>query len=1749
MNSKTKGILAILLTICLVIGIVPAIVLAGWVVNPNFEETVVNSGVITGDTMLKPGEVKFGKKVTAVNGNPGQFDITLQVAARQFTDWVQDSEPVVYDIVFVLDNSGSMGASIVGMEAAAQQTINHILAQNTLEYYNRVSVVRYAGENKGPHLPNAAPWFSDPGAITFNIGTGTSDGGTNTMMALYEAYRRLSITDRNRAVGNDAKPLIVLLSDGVPTYSYTTVDSGTLVPSVLIGNGSVYGDDWSENDFDNNKHVRKHTANTIQYLQSIKSKVSGNPALTGLEIYTIGFGFNDLSTFEKPYGMATLNPTYANITAANGVPELISGFKLSTHVNPVDKYLTSGTSAADVIDKFSEITESIRLNDPITGDMAVFDKIDSNYTLIDSSGVPASVVFNPDGTVKWTLTNFLRVPSGSNSGAVAVGSNLNEVTFRVELNIASISNPNETTRYYTNTGNYNKTNTDNPNYAVFRPLSTNPFYAGTSVGSGQTNLKDGTVRQNLLSTGISKIKFVPDVGILTITKNDAYTAASGAAYEAIPAGAAFPVTVTFDKYNGIKLPTGFSGSNGTYKGNIALGVPISFLDVPAGAAYTVTETQTGSYAVPTYENQTGVITNGCTSYVTISNLKIKAPGVDVAKSIVGGTKAFYVKGDTIPFQIVVSNTGGVALTIDSIIDKINNTGDALEVYWNTAGNGRTVFEAGVSTITLAPGGSHTFFVDYTVTGNETGTNGANKNFVTVSGKYADDTPFEKSSHAKFCIAQPDLSVVKEQIGTTSSYENDGKWRADYRIVVKNNSNKVPLYNVILDDDMLKSGTKSGFELLAGSLKDENNNSVSFPHTIGSLAPGAEKTFTYSMILNANIWDIEDLLVTQDGTVAAWLAAQTAYEAALVAYEAALASYNTALATAETNEGAALAAAQTAYDDAVATALENYDTVRRDYEALSIANDMAMYAFNQAMAQYQIDLAAYNASDDPSAVEPTMPELLLTENSEQIGNFKAKADALYDDYLAAIANTAELNAALSAYNTAIAAAKPLDFDAVEENFIAAKAAFEALGELNVDFKLPAILPGDDVYENTVSATYKLQNNVNAPTDTVTGEKVIVTVEPETSPALAIDKKASLTGTGDWDYQVNIGHPVSGETFKTVYFRMTIKNVGTEKIEGISIYDDFDGTKVTGHLQLNGFSGTLDIGESAVITWSEDVPFDTSYQTDIKVNTFTVRYGGGTPAPYDKSVSAYIVIPAKQYAKVTLDKKVRINADIWGDKASVTSNDDVTFTFKYTLTNIGTKDTTVEINDVYNLMTYDTTHAGYVGDGRNTAVTLYDDDTFSRDVTTVIIPAGETKVLFAKITVASGMYIRNAAVAEYTGGKPGDETVEDHADANVNPLPKAYFDIVKQSVIQLGDENTTELLVNDGDIHTIFSDAPITLTFKITVTNKGSAPGSVILTDTLEGGILTDKDGTVIDTANVEVELNPGESKSFYYTVNNANPDTTVNNIAILSLPSDSDDVLIKEEDDATTKVVSLDTIPLVIEKLVKNAEGNWVDAATFTIGNGDVKDVEFKIIVKLTATISSLSDTVITGNVLDIFNNDTFNGKSFAYTLNADNGFIEEILYTVNGLGAGNYTNVAMIESTDVDGLEEGYKIVATVDKDTANVTLSTPPTVIIEDYYPPYTTTPTNPTVPNEDTPLTDIPNEDAPLTNLPDEEAPLADIPNEDAPLADTPNEEPPLTELPKTGVSVAFIPFAAIGFVILCVGVILKVRKRETSDDNKSN
>ena len=283
--------------------------------------------------------------------------VELNVKAHPYNNNVTTYDKL--DVVLVLDSSGSMGDDnkLTDLKAAARDLVNTLMTDGT----NQVGVVEFGTNVKRTHKLT-----TNKNDVNRFINRMSADGGTNIQQAIESANTILKDGKRN-----DAQQIVIILTDGVPTffnYNGTRYGTGSSNDSVCVEGGF----------FGCSKKMKPSEAAKTE-LDKLKSDNKTS------DVYTIVFG-DDKDARDT---LAEINPEqekplYKNYNALSG-DQLKEMFK-SIIEESVGR-IGNDSVVTDTIPKEFKLTSASK-------------------TKLENAGV--EVIENSDGstTLKWTIGNI-----------------------------------------------------------------------------------------------------------------------------------------------------------------------------------------------------------------------------------------------------------------------------------------------------------------------------------------------------------------------------------------------------------------------------------------------------------------------------------------------------------------------------------------------------------------------------------------------------------------------------------------------------------------------------------------------------------------------------------------------------------------------------------------------------------------------------------------------------------------------------------------------------------------------------------------------------------------------------------------------------------------------------------------------------------------------------------------------------------------------------------------------------------------------------------------------------------------------------------------------------------------------------------------------------------------------------------------------------------------------------------------------
>ncbi len=338
-------------------------------------------------------EAVSGSKTAAVfttgadAGVGASIDYQLDVSSITQTTF----EGKYTDIVFVIDTSGSMrdNSKLTNAKTAVTSLINQLLA-SPYNNYVKIGLVAYSDS-----VTSTTSLTNNAAALNTAVGNLSADGGTNIQAGLHTA---------NTLFGSDShNHIIILLSDGEPTYSYMgTSKSGSYITNFnynfVLGSGSDYRLNYYNNMFDwcdddyyiGSLHVTNNGLPTISEANIIKSSSKKTV------IYTIGYGsLNSNATYVMNNVASTPSANYAfsSATSASAIKTIFDtiGQSITTSIGIVAPTLTDTVPAYLTITGNYSVKSGSTVYTQVSNKAALLTTPNSFYVTLSESGKTVTI--------------------------------------------------------------------------------------------------------------------------------------------------------------------------------------------------------------------------------------------------------------------------------------------------------------------------------------------------------------------------------------------------------------------------------------------------------------------------------------------------------------------------------------------------------------------------------------------------------------------------------------------------------------------------------------------------------------------------------------------------------------------------------------------------------------------------------------------------------------------------------------------------------------------------------------------------------------------------------------------------------------------------------------------------------------------------------------------------------------------------------------------------------------------------------------------------------------------------------------------------------------------------------------------------------------------------------------------------------------------------------------------------------------
>lgn len=382
---------------------------------------------------LAPGESRVTKIATPVEGMVNQWDITLRVEGRNIFP------PPQTDVVLVIDNSNSMqqrvsrnGASRMDKaKTAATKFVNQML-QN--EYNNRVGIISYGTTAKEEatltDTNGKSKLLQTINGSRSGRGIQPNGGGTHTQEGIRKGMQLLE------SKGNPkARKILVLISDGVPTFSYDITsqyknntrnmtynpvtrryvtsenipESGFLYPSRYrnnrIGSGNAmflrYGGYYS------NKYISMGN-NAISEANIWENKTNSQGGKVVTDVYTVSV---DMDKSEEgnttlPLVAETGTDVLRKIASRPGLCFSVEGSKIEEALTRIGQELLSAVKDGQVVDTMGKGFELTDRADNIKVSQGTFTSDKSGTIKWDTGTLAEPVSSDPEEDIMYAEMTY-----------------------------------------------------------------------------------------------------------------------------------------------------------------------------------------------------------------------------------------------------------------------------------------------------------------------------------------------------------------------------------------------------------------------------------------------------------------------------------------------------------------------------------------------------------------------------------------------------------------------------------------------------------------------------------------------------------------------------------------------------------------------------------------------------------------------------------------------------------------------------------------------------------------------------------------------------------------------------------------------------------------------------------------------------------------------------------------------------------------------------------------------------------------------------------------------------------------------------------------------------------------------------------------------------------------------------------------------------------------------------------------------
>ena len=418
------------------------------------------------------GEILLSKTASKKDLEKGRSaDVTLTVNANGFSTVDKT------DVVLVLDRSSSMnGTPMENTKTAAKDLIELLITDKT-KAKTRAAIVTYGSDLLTSYTSNSLTNDVTTLKDTINsIPSSINNEGTNVHAGLLKAEELL------RSSGTDTQKIVILLSDGEPTY-YIGTDNK------IHGMG---GSDNYENDYCEGYYSHRR----FNYYNSGKCYVSEDDNTVAMEYSNYGNVF----TTKDAYKPSTNTNNKATTMKADGTKIYTIGFGKGASgnayeflgniaSNPTDKYRYTASDYAGLKEAFNKIVNDFTT---VATDAVVTDIVPAGFQIKKGTLPAGATAIEKDGitTITWVIGD---IKSTEN----------NKLTYTVEAKKGEYGS------MYTNVSATIKAKSvdGNPKYGSSNPISLDfdkPYVPipGVTVKDDYYDIKQGTTFTTPAEKGI-----------------------------------------------------------------------------------------------------------------------------------------------------------------------------------------------------------------------------------------------------------------------------------------------------------------------------------------------------------------------------------------------------------------------------------------------------------------------------------------------------------------------------------------------------------------------------------------------------------------------------------------------------------------------------------------------------------------------------------------------------------------------------------------------------------------------------------------------------------------------------------------------------------------------------------------------------------------------------------------------------------------------------------------------------------------------------------------------------------------------------------------------------------------------------------------------------------------------------------------------------------------------------------------------